>query len=143
LFDPVLCANRHFPGQNMPLPADLKDLYRSYQQEIHANSYNSDVITTPLTSAMHSIDKRYSNTLLSIEWPRVEQFEPVKYPSHHIFFIENLKLSYVYTHYILMNVFDIHRNDSIKWHRLQIRHYLLIVRLQELILNDSSNYVCW
>uniref|UniRef100_A0A2S2Q2F5 Kinesin-like protein KIF19 n=1 Tax=Sipha flava TaxID=143950 RepID=A0A2S2Q2F5_9HEMI len=66
--DDIITKQRQIiEGQNMPLPADLKDLYRSYQQEIHANSYNSDVITTPLTSAMHSIDKRYSNTLLSIE----------------------------------------------------------------------------
>lgn len=43
----------------MPLPSDLKDLYRSYQQEIHANSYNADVNTIPLTSAMQLIDKRY------------------------------------------------------------------------------------
>lgn len=42
----------------MPLPTDLKDLYRSYQQEIHANSYNADM--NSMQSAMQSIDKWYN-----------------------------------------------------------------------------------
>ncbi|XP_025407254.1 kinesin-like protein KIF19 [Sipha flava] len=63
--DDIITKQRQIiEGQNMPLPADLKDLYRSYQQEIHANSYNSDVITTPLTSAMHSIDKSFEKTTI-------------------------------------------------------------------------------
>lgn len=52
--DSVSCVS----GQNMPLPTDLKELYRSYQQEIHANSYNADVNTIPITSTMQSIDKK-------------------------------------------------------------------------------------
>jgi len=51
-------------GQNMPLPTDLKELYRSYQQEIHANSYNTDVNALPLTSTMQSIDKRYAAVVI-------------------------------------------------------------------------------
>lgn len=48
----------------MPLPADLKELYRTYQQEIHANSYNAEVNSIPLTSTMQSIDKRYRRHIL-------------------------------------------------------------------------------
>ncbi|XP_050424557.1 kinesin-like protein KIF19 isoform X2 [Adelges cooleyi] len=56
--DDIITKQRQIiEGENMPLPSDLKELYRSYQQEIHANSYNADVNTIPLSS-LQSIDKR-------------------------------------------------------------------------------------
>lgn len=63
--DDIITKQRQIiEGQNMPLPTDLKDLYRSYQQEIHANSYNTDVNAIPLTSAMQSIDKSFEKATI-------------------------------------------------------------------------------
>lgn len=63
--DDIITKQRQIiEGQNVPLPTDLKELYRSYQQEIHANSYNTDVNTIPLTSAMQSIDKSFEKATI-------------------------------------------------------------------------------
>ncbi|XP_015372500.1 PREDICTED: kinesin-like protein KIF19 isoform X2 [Diuraphis noxia] len=61
--DDIITKQRQIiEGQNVPLPTDLKELYRSYQQEIHANSYNTDVNAIPLTSTMQSIDRSFEKT---------------------------------------------------------------------------------
>ncbi|XP_050524915.1 kinesin-like protein KIF19 isoform X2 [Daktulosphaira vitifoliae] len=67
--DDIITKQRQIiEGQNIPLPMDLKELYRSYQQEIHSNSYNADVNTIPL-STIHSVNKS-NESIDELDWDK-------------------------------------------------------------------------